>query len=232
MRRGGAGEPREVVAAFQERNDPSAGVPVGDAADEAREIGEILVVQKKLPQRVAQSRIEPCGNQDKLGPEFFRGGQELFLECCEDSGAAGPGGKRAVDRRAETGAGACLIGAPRAGIPRRLVRAEKEHRAIGVKDILRPVAVVHVPIDDQCPREAVPALRVPRGEGDVVNHAESHPEIDRCVMPRRANDTERICRVPADDGVHRRHRAPRGSHCRCPRVLADHCVASAELDFS
>jgi hypothetical protein len=61
-----------------------------------------------------------------------------------------------------------------------------EHDAwIVVEDILRAVAVMHVPIDDQDARQAECRLRVFGRQGDVVEQAKTHAPLGRGVMPRR-----------------------------------------------
>ena len=55
-----------------------------------------------------------------------------------------------------------------ARIVRKLMRAEKEDGGIVFKAVLRPVAVMHVPIDDQHAGEPVFFLSIARGDGHIV----------------------------------------------------------------
>src|SRR5581483_8810206 len=98
---------------------------------------------------------------------------------------------------------ASLIRRARTWIPRILMRAEEEYRAVGIEDLLRAVAVVNVPVGNENPFGAMPALGVSRGNRDVVEDAESHATPRSGVVTGRAHDAERVARMSFHHGVDR-----------------------------
>ena len=60
---------------------------------------------------------------------------------------------------------------------------------------LGPVAVMHIPIDDQHPSGSTP-LRRPRRDDDVPQQAEAHRPVRQRVVTRRAHRRE--CRGPRE----------------------------------
>ena len=81
------------------------------------------------------------------------------------------------------------------------MRAEKKDARIGVEDILRSVAVVNIPVRDQNPLNVVLALRVTRGDCDVVVDAEAHSARRRCMMTRRPHRAECVLCLARDHGI-------------------------------
>ena len=77
---------------------------------------------------------------------------------------------------------------------------------IGVHQRLGPVAVVHVPIDDEHPGPPGP-LRVPGGDHHIVHQAEPHPLAGQCVMARGSHRGEGV--TPSPRGRDPRPRARR-----------------------
>ena len=79
-----------------------------------------------------------------------------------------------------------------------------EDGVVLVEDVLRAVAVVIIEVDDEHAADAVDLLEIARGDGDVVEDAEAHAAVARCMMARRPNGTERILQAAghhAVDGV-------------------------------
>ena len=74
---------------------------------------------------------------------------------------------------------------------------------------LRAVAVVHVPVDDQNPAQAMLLLGPTCGEGDVVEQAEAHAAADGGVMSRRPHGAKCVFGLAADDLVGSQHARPR-----------------------
>ena len=79
-----------------------------------------------------------------------------------------------------------------AGIERIAVRGDVQHAGIAREDVLRAVAVVDVPIDDQHPLEAVAGAQVGGTDGDVVEEAEAHGAIALGVVAGRADEREAV----------------------------------------
>ena len=74
----------------------------------------------------------------------------------------------------------------RPGIQRPLVDRDEQHLRVGVEDVVGPVAVVDVPVEDQHALEPVAVDRVPRGDRHVVEQAEPHRPRDLGVVAGRA----------------------------------------------
>jgi hypothetical protein len=100
-----------------------------------------------------------------------------------------------------------------AGIERRLVDAREQHVVAAVEDVVRTVAVVHVPVQDQ---DALGTLieRVLGRDRDSVEETESHRRRPLGVVPGRAHATEGERRATGQQLVHHRARPARGVHRR------------------
>jgi hypothetical protein len=81
---------------------------------------------------------------------------------------------RHVQRCTGAGADAALVRRARARVVRRRCAATGSRPSVRVEDVLRAVAVVHVPVDDEHALDAVLRLRGACGDGDVVEQAEAH----------------------------------------------------------
>ena len=110
-----------------------------------------------------------------------------------------------------------------AGIPRPLVHRHEVDVRLVLDERLRPVAVVHVPIDDQHALGAVPSPRVVRADRDVAEETEAHRVRAQRVVARRTHGAEAAARSVAEREVdrrrapRRRRRSPRPTTLRSPR---------------
>ena len=102
------------------------------------------------------------------------------------------------------------------GIQRRLVDRDEQHARIGVEDLVGPVAVVDVPVEDQHPLGAVRVARPPRGDRDVVEEAEAHRLRGLRVVAGRAQRRHAGPRALAR-AARRRARTPRRRRAAPPR---------------
>ncbi len=59
------------------------------------------------------------------------------------------------------------------------MRAEEEHRAVFVEDVLRPIPMMDIPIDDEHALDPMCPLRVASSERDVVHDAKTHAAVGR-----------------------------------------------------
>ena len=75
---------------------------------------------------------------------------------------------------AQAGAGAGLVLSAGAGIERPAVDREEADVLVGIEHVLRAVAVVHVPVDDQHAVEPVLRRRHAGRDRDVVEQAKAH----------------------------------------------------------
>ena len=76
------------------------------------------------------------------------------------------------------------------------MRRDIENTGIAVEGVLRPVAVVNVPIHHQDALEAVPLTQMGSGDGDVVEQAETHGAIALGVVAGRANEGKAVAESP------------------------------------
>lgn len=90
-----------------------------------------------------------------------------------------------------------------------LVDAEIEDRRVLEEDVLRAVAVVDVPVDDEDLPHTVPRLEVPGRDGRVVEEAEPHPHVPPRVVPRRPDGAEGAVDRPFRHRLRPRDRASR-----------------------
>ena len=106
---------------------------------------------------------------------------------------------------------------------------EKKDRSIFVKDVLRAVAVMNVPIDDGDMLGSVDRLRMARGDGDVIENAKAHAARLARVMAWRANGTKRIVDFAPKNGVNRGDGTASGPASRIGSGFANVGVTGAQL---
>jgi len=116
----------------------------------------------------------------ELGPQ----GLERHLSLIRGAIAA-PGRQGNIQRITQPCPGAALGRSTRPGIEGELVRAEKQYAGVIFEGVLGAIAMMHVPIHDQDPLQAIAFLGVTRGNGDVIEQAEPHGTLALSVMPRR-----------------------------------------------
>src|ERR1051325_9092042 len=155
-------------------------------------------------------RIKTRGNDDQIGTETRR---HVF-----ESGFKGAllllGRRRRAQRQiqcvTETTTHALLTARTRSGIPRILVRREKVDARIIVKDPLRAVAVMNVPIDDRDSLDLrIVLLRVTCSNGDVIEQAETHRAFFGRMMSRWTYRHERVADLALHDQIDRLARRAR-----------------------
>ncbi len=154
--------------------------------------------------------VEAGRDQDELGAELGGDRHDQLGERGDVLVVAGARGQRHVDGTATALAGADLAGRARPRVEGVLVRRDVEHAGIVVEAPLRPVAVMHVPIDDQQPLEAVACAQVARADGDVVEQAKAHGPIRLGVVAGRPNEREAVVDVARHDRVEDREVAAGG----------------------
>jgi hypothetical protein len=91
------------------------------------------------------------------------------------------------------------------------------------EDLFRAVAVMDVPVEDHhAPCTA--AHGMPRGHGDVIDHAETHALRGPRVVPGRAHQAEAIVGDSVDQRIGQRQRRARGTARRRIRARAEEGV--------
>ena len=127
-----------------------------------------------------------------------------------------PAGTGQVDREAAARAVADLAGRAGAWVERALVDAGVEDVPGGGEDLLGPVAVVDVPVEDQDALGAARGDRVRRGDGDVVEQAEAHRARALGVMAGWPGPQNANAGLAGRAAIGRGGRAPGGME-RAPR---------------
>ena len=167
------GERVEVVAALEHRADRRARVaPSACRGLPSRRTRRSSSAQPRAGRRGGR-RSPP-----RSGPAPARTARAAGITTCSTSAqttsSPEPGGHRQVDREALALARADVVERAGARIERLLVDAREQHLARLVEDRVGPVAVVHVPVEDEHPLDAERVERVPGGDGDVGEQAEAH----------------------------------------------------------
>lgn len=109
------------------------------------------------------------------------------------------------------------------------MRAEEQHGAVLVKDVLRAVSVVNIPVNNGDPLRPMFALRVPGRYRDVVKEAEAHTSRGVSVMAGRTHGTEGVCGFPGEYGIHGGEHAAGRQASDFVRARPDVGVPGAEL---
>src|SRR5690606_6669570 len=128
----------------------------------------------------------------------------------------GPGRERNVQREARGRTRTGLRCEARARIVMVEVQRQVEDTRILVEDVLRAVAVMHIPVDDQDALDAVFRLCSTRRDRDVVEQTEAHCAIRGRMMSGRTAQRERGPRAAAHDEVDGIDRTARGGCRRIP----------------
>src|SRR5579875_1029120 len=100
MRFGSGSEPREIVAAFENRNELMVAALGGKREEELGQIPEVLIGQEELAEGIALARIKARRDENQIRMEGFGGRQEAVCESSLNFAAARSGRKRAIDRGA------------------------------------------------------------------------------------------------------------------------------------
>ena len=117
-----------------------------------------------------------------------------------------------------------FVGRAGAGIERPAVDREEADALVGVEHVLRAVAVVDVPIDDQHAVEPVLVDRDAGGDGHVVEQAEAHRAVGERMVPGRPHEAERRAVLAGEHAVDRVARRAGREPRDVERGGADHGV--------
>ena len=163
-------------------------------------------------QRVTLRGVEPGGYDDEVGIERFGNRVDDEVKSGEIIGVAEPLLRpRHVDVVPNTLPGSRLLHRARLRIETVAVpvQGDVHHAVVPVEHVLYPVAVVHVPVQQQHPVHVrVRRERGARGDGRVVVETESHRPRALRVVTRRPDHREGSVMRPASHRVSRRARAP------------------------
>src|SRR5690606_28883484 len=130
--------------------------------------GVVEVEQVELGHDVGPVAVEAGGNEHQFGGEVVEGAEPMVVHRLAEGAAVGAGGQRAVDH---VGGGFAVAGERVGGV---LEGGQEQDALVAGNDALGTVAVVDVEIGDGHAGKAVRLEGVIRGDGDVVEKAESH----------------------------------------------------------
>src|SRR4029450_9438872 len=102
--------------------------------------------------------------------EPLRRGHQPFAKGFQYFSAPGTCRERVVDDQTARLPFALLVGSTSARVPRMLVHIKEQHRTVAPKHFLRPISVMHVPVCNQDPVDAMPPNGVPRADGNIVEN--------------------------------------------------------------
>src|SRR5262245_5225540 len=178
-------EPRQraqVVAALQ---DGRASRSQRLAA--ARELAEPVLGHVHPGERILGVRVEAGGDEHLFWLESRDRRLHDALERVQVLVVSGPGRERNVERRL-----GLVVGAARARVEGPLVQRDEEDGPVVLKDRLRSVPVVHVPVDDRHALDVALGLQVTSSDGDVVEDAEPHRGVCERVVPGWPHEREAL----------------------------------------
>src|SRR3954451_14503986 len=169
--RGRAGKTFEVVAPLQKRHYAPGTPPVSDFHQLLRRPGKVRLGELKISQRIAPVGVKSGRDEDEVRPERLNARQDGNVErLTEDVTTIARPQRRVHDRIVLAPFGS----RPSARIERHLVSRAKEHARVAPEDLLRAVAVVHIPVDNGDALRAVRLLSVPGCNRSVVEEAKAH----------------------------------------------------------
>ena len=208
-------EPQQRVPTLEQEHQPPARGLFGQGLRRAAHRREAALGGQHPPERIVLVRVEPGGDDDDVGAERVSDGEEDLVECRSQVRVGPSGGEGDVHRVSGSGPLAGLVGCAGPRIEGVLVHRLVEHVAALPEDGLRPVPVVHVPVEDQHPCRAQRPRRL-RGHRRVVDEAEPHHPVRLGVMPRRAHQRKG---GPVRAAEHRLHRLDPRARGRQRRVV-------------
>ncbi len=184
---------------------------LGDAGHDAGELRIARLGQSHARKRIVFVRIESSGDDHQLRLELLGRRHQHLLKDGAILVVALSRFHRHIDREAFPCATAPLRLAARAWIMWILMRAEKEDGGIVFETMLRAIAVMHVPIDNQHTGEAMLLLGIACGNRDIIQQTKPHRAIGFGMMSRRPHCAENMINLLRH---HRIDRGQRPSGCQ------------------
>ncbi len=191
-----------VVAAFESADEPGLGERASDIAHRFGKPSEIFCFQSQRANGIFTVAVEPSADQHQFRHDA-RG--EVFQLSAEERLIIGP---RCTERdwhvasEAETVACAGFVAVAGSRVKGPTMYGEEPNTGVVVKDRLRAVAVVNVPIDDENTLQAQRETRC-SGQGNIVEQAKPHRALGERVMSRRADEAQCLRIGAVDDSPYR-----------------------------
>jgi len=202
----------EVVAPLEDTDEAAVGGLLGQLQELLAHLGISLPGEVLVGHRVFGVGIETRGDEDELGRKLPKAGQAFFLKGLEIELIAAAGGQGEIQDRTLAFTLARLYaeaGARLAGV-RVLVEREVKHPGVGFKKVLSAIAVVHVPVDDGDPLQAILFQEIKGAQGNIVEETEAQSLGAFGVVAGRSHRTEGVLDSAVHDvfdrGKHAAHR--------------------------
>ncbi|KGX96322.1 hypothetical protein Y023_5101 [Burkholderia pseudomallei A79D] len=201
---------RQAVAALLQHHDAPPACAARRLPQCARHVPEPIALHAHAAERIERVRILPRRHENELRRERLDERQHQLVERVPIARVARAGRQRHVRvvARARAAARLARLAAVDREI-RRLVQRHEQYRRIVVERLLRAVAVMHVPVDDRHPLDAVRGLRMARRDRDVVVVAVAHREIGARMVARRPDQRIRLPKRPRHHRIDSRARGAR-----------------------
>ncbi len=110
-----------------------------------------------------------------------------------------PHGQRNIAGRSQPRSGSSFLGPAGPRVEGPAVNREKRDLRITPENILSPVSVMHIPVDDQHAIDSGIRMRVCGRDGHVIEQTESHRAVGERMVPRGTYQAECALRFPFDD---------------------------------
>jgi hypothetical protein len=195
------GEHRRVVAAFQQADNSALGMHGCDIPHDLRELVKVLDLQTERADGVVTVAVEASAYEHELWTDARRELLQLTTELVEVFAARCAERNWQIPSGAQTVAGAGFVRRAGARIKRPAVNRKKADIVVCVKRVLRGIAVMDVPIDDQHSIHVVFLTRNARSDGNVVEQAKAHRPFGECMMAGRPYQAKRGLRFAFQNTV-------------------------------
>ena len=156
-------------------------------------------------------RVEAGRKQDQVGVEAAGHRGQDALKSFQVAFVADVGGEGHIDCRPAGFIRPQLGGSPGSWVVRKLMGAKKKHAGVFEKDVLGPVAVVHIEVDDQDPLDSVLALCPTGGDGCVGKETKAHALLRDGVVPGRAHQRKTVVDLFPQHSIDQVEQPPSGA---------------------
>ena len=174
------------VTALKHRNDASLTVFCGKFPEFLGTPAEILLIQFEATHIVFVMCIEAGRDEDHLGLEFLQARHPDLTDRIAELLAPRTRSQRHI---------AHVVGrfvSPAIGVKGMLKNAAHQHPLVAGKTVLRPVAVMHIEIDDGNALQSMHGQRMSRSNGNVVEETEPHWRRLLAMVAGWAHGTEGV----------------------------------------
>ena len=219
----------QPVPALQDGDDPASAKFYRQPGEYSRGGGKSPGRYVEPAEQVALLRVKTRADENEVRAKPGGGGHEAIPQGSEELLIGGADRQRDVHRGSLSVASAGIPGCARAGVGAVMMGAEVKNAPVVVKNILRPVAVMVVPVHDQDAVQTVMPLEVTRRHGDVIEDAESHRAAGGGMMAGRPDGAEGIRHLTLHDPVRGSQDTARGQPRHSQRTGRNDCVSRAQL---